>query len=88
MKTKVKQWLRTHIKTQNKCTKGTKLEWKIFHNKDESDWCGTLLDNKEVVDQLINEKECYVHCYIYTRTYGDYYLFDYTECERFNIKTI
>ena len=88
MKTKVKQWLKAHIKNQNKCTKGTKLEWKIFNNKDESDWCGTLFDNKDVVDELIKQRECYIHCYISTRQMGEYCFWDFTECERFNIKTI
>lgn len=87
-KTKVKQWLRNHIQKQNKCTKGTKLEWKIFHKEDESDWDGTLYENKEVVDELINQKECYVHCYISTRQMGDYCFWDFTNLERFKINNI
>jgi hypothetical protein len=88
MTTKVKQWLKNHIQKQNKCTKGTKLEWKIFQVEDQSDWNGTLYNNKDVVDELINKKECYVECYISTRQMGDYCFWESTDCEMFNINKI
>jgi len=87
-KTKVKQWLRDHIQKQNKSTKGTKLEWKIFHKQNESDWNGTLYNSKDVVDELINQKECYVQCYISTRQMGEYCFWETTDNERFKINNI
>ena len=87
-KTKVQQWLRDHIQKQNKSTKGTKLEWKIFHKQNESDWNGTLYNSKDVVDELINQKECYVQCYISEREFGDWSFCDFTDEELFDIDKI
>lgn len=88
MKTKVVKWLRDHIKKQNKNTKGKKFEWKIFFNKDQDDWDGGLLPNSDIANILIEQKRCYVQCYISEREFGDWYICDCTDEEIFDTKNI
>ena len=89
MKTKVIKWLRDHIKKQNKNTKGKKYEWKVFLNKNQDDLSGGLLPNdSDIAKTLIEQKRCYVQCYISEREFGDWSFCDFTDEELFDIKNI